>query len=107
MVKQTKPLFRHERFEKDVAITSAKMFRVLDLMVLLTKEHLRVPKIAEKLDTHPRTIHRYLAMLNALGMIDQDTYGRYFIPEHNCPICGKNHQQPTTNGRQEKHFTTA
>jgi hypothetical protein len=45
-----------------------------------------------------RSFYRHVQMLEALGVpVEKDFNNRYFIPEHTCPLCGKQPATTTTN----------
>ena len=53
--------------ETDVPIAQARMMRVLQMIIMLTKQKWAVHQIAYKLDTDTRTIYRYIVLLRELG----------------------------------------
>jgi proteasome accessory factor C len=64
-------------------IEQAKLLRVFTLIRLLKRQPGRtLPELAQALDCHPRTITRYLALLEEIGyFIDEDAQRRKFIFE--------------------------
>lgn len=61
-------------------IAQAKLLRVLKLIALLKSKSKSIDELANSLETTPRTIYRYIDLLEEVGFIvDKDWHNRYFI----------------------------
>jgi transcriptional antiterminator len=80
------------RVEEDVKSsinTEAKTYRVLQIIRLLCEYRYTLNELAEKFNIAPRTIERYLDILEFMDIpIEKDFKGKYFIVQGGCPLCG-------------------
>lgn len=76
-----KPCERH--------IPQAKLLRLMQLIMLLSKDRLTINDIAYKLETSSRSAYRYVLLIKATGFtIDKDCEKRYYVKNDVCPVCG-------------------
>lgn len=69
-------------------VPQKKQLRVFQVIKIMCKKARSIDEMEELIGTSQRTVYRYLAMLEALGIdIYTDSQGRYFLRK--CPICGK------------------
>ncbi|HTF18478.1 MAG TPA: WYL domain-containing protein [Chryseolinea sp.] len=61
-------------------IPQAKLLRLFQIIAVLKSGHWTIQQLAERFDTSPRTIYRYLNLLEAVDfLIEKDFDNRYFI----------------------------
>lgn len=76
-----------------IFIEQAKILRVLEMVTYLAKGRRTVDEMGEKFFISPRTVWRYLNLLETLGIgIEKDWNRRYFIVQDTCPVCGGKHK---------------
>lgn len=70
-------------------IAQGKMLRLLHLLTILSDGRHTIAEIAEQLNQRPRTVYRYINILEALEIpVDKDLHGKYFLASDVCPLCG-------------------
>lgn len=61
-------------------IPQAKLLRLFQIIAVLKSGHWTIHQLAERFDTSPRTIYRYMNLLEAVDfLIEKDFENRYFI----------------------------
>ena len=61
-------------------IPQAKLLRLFQIIAVLKSGHWTIQQLAERFDTSPRTIYRYLNLLEAVDfLVEKDFENRYFI----------------------------
>ncbi|MGC3944082.1 MAG: WYL domain-containing protein [Chryseolinea sp.] len=61
-------------------IPQAKLLRLFQIIAVLKSGHWTIQQLAERFDTSPRTIYRYMNLLEAVDfLIEKDFENRYFI----------------------------
>lgn len=79
-------------------IPQAKILRLMSLIQVLIREPLTIEGISESLDIHRRNAHRYLRLIDQLGIElktgtrptmsrNHKTVKTYYIEQ--CPCCGR------------------
>jgi hypothetical protein len=77
------------------SIPQAKLLRLMQLIVLLSRDRLTINDIAYKLGTSARSAYRYVILIRVTGfMIEKDSEQRYYVQISSCPCCG--HQKALT-----------
>src|SRR5690554_1831785 len=69
---------RHVHRRRDPGPTGSlvRMRRILSLIVFLSGGYRTINQIARRLDVSPRTVHRYLNEVNALGLEVDTRFGK-------------------------------
>lgn len=84
-----------KKYSSNPAVAQARLQRVLQMWVYLSKERRTVEEMARNFDMTTRTIYRYLRLLDSLDLgLEQAFDNKYFVVIHPCPLCGSTH---TTN----------
>ncbi|MEJ1237560.1 WYL domain-containing protein [Chryseolinea sp. T2] len=61
-------------------IPQAKLLRLFQIIAVLKSGHWTIQQLAERFDTSPRTIYRYMNLLEAVDfLVEKDFENRYFI----------------------------
>lgn len=94
---------RFAEIRKDREEFTGKSFvKGLRLLCFLHTGQYTVNDLAYKLEVSEQTVYRYLRVIEDMGICIDETldngYGKYFIAQDNCPMCGNT----TTNEVNEK-----